>query len=288
MKQKAQSFHETMYMLVSEYGENILIEPRLEGLMADLLGGEYQYHSVMQRAVQTRIGQRIVDISRNAQNVDVAIDTLKHSFQEDNFYKPIIANYIIDSFSYALGLISQIDTDFSTLEENNTGEPSFVENEDGEFCGYYNSEGERCGFGILRKNNGSYYAGEWKLNLQMGFGIGFSESRQKYAGQWRINQKNGIGIEMQEDGIVYSGQWKNGKKHGIGSLFFPNGECLNSRFENNNLCDCLGIWYLQDKTFVQGKMTIKGPTGLCYHTLIDGTIQEEYWDEGKLIEIYKL
>lgn len=283
MKQEALSFHETMYMLVSECGENILMEPRLEGMIADLLGGEYLYHSVMRRAVQTRIGQRLVEIKRKANNVDIAIDALRHSFQEENFYKPVVASYMVDSFAYALGLIQQIDTDFSDSDEDNIGEPSFIEYDDGEFCGYNNKEGERCGFGILKESGGACYAGEWKLNMRMGLGIGFSETRKKYAGQWHIDQKNGIGMEMQEDGTIYSGQWKNGRKHGVGSLFFPNGECLNTRFENDNICDCQGIWYLQDKTFIQGKMTIKGPTGLCFHTLIDGTIQDEYWNEGTLV-----
>lgn len=284
MKQESLSFHETMYLLVSEYGESILMEPRLEGMIADLLGGEYLYHSVMRRAVQTHVGQRIVEISKNTNNIDIAIDALRHSFQEENFYKPNIASYMIDSFAYALGLIPYVETDFTESEEDNIGEPSFIEEEDGEFCGYSNTEGERCGFGILKETMGSYYAGEWNLNMRMGFGIGFSETRKKYAGQWRINQKNGIGIEMQENGIIYSGQWKNGKKHGVGTLFFPNGESLNTRFENDQICDCQGIWYLQDKSFVQGKMTIKGPTGLCFHTLLDGTIKDEYWNEGKLID----
>lgn len=284
MKQEIPSFHETMFMLVSKYGESILMDPRLEGMIADLLGGEYLYQSVMRRAVQTRIGQRIIEISHNLNNIDIAIDALRHSFQEENFYKPTAANYMVDSFAYALGLISEIDIELSKAEDDNIGEPSFIECDDGEFCGYNNAEGDRCGFGILKETKGAYYAGEWKLNMRSGFGIGFSESRQKYAGQWRINKKNGIGMEILEDGTIYSGQWKNGKKHGLGSLFFPNGECLNIKFENDYICDCPGIWYLQDNTFIQGKMTLKGPTGLCYHILMDGTIQDEYWSEGKLVE----
>ena len=220
---------------------------------------------------------------RNSSNIDIAIDALKQSFQEENFYKPNIAGYVIDSFAYALELISEIGTDVSISDQENRGEPSFIECQDGEFCGYNNLEGERCGFGILKESKGAYYAGEWKLNMRMGLGIGFSESRQKYAGQWHTNKKEGIGIEIQNDGTIYSGQWKNGKKHGIGSLFFPNGECLNTRFENDNICDCNGVLYLQDQSFVQGKMTSKGPTGLCSHTFRNGIIQKEYWEDGKLV-----
>ena len=120
--------------------------------------------------------------------------------------------------------------------------------------------------------------------MRMGVGIGFSTSRRKYAGQWRINKQEGIGIEIQDDGTVYSGQWKNGKRNGFGTLYFPNGESLSIIFIDDEIADVIGMWYLQDKSFVQGKMTMNGPTGLCFHTLLDGTIIEEYWNNGIIIK----
>ena len=69
-------------------------------------------------------------------------------------------------------------------------------------------------------------------------------------------------------------------KNGKGILYFPNGESLSTVFIDNQIADTVGIWYLQDQTFIQGKMTMKGPTGLCFHTLLDGTIIEEYWNNG--------
>lgn len=276
--------HDAMLSLVKEFGVSILAETRLEGLVADLLGGEYTFYPVMRRAVQTRVGQRLIDMSQSCVDSSLLIDNLKHSFQEENFLSPQAASYLIDSFAYALGLISEIETDSIDEELSHEGEPLFIETKDGEFCGYKNQDEERCGFGILKEPDGSYYAGEWNLDMRMGIGIGFSTTRRKYAGQWRINKQHGIGMELQDDGTIYSGQWKNGKKNGFGTIYFPNGESLTIMFADDKIADTIGIWSLQDQSFVQGNMTINGPTGLCFHTLCDGTIIEEYWKNGKLTE----
>lgn len=279
------SFHEAMSILVEEYGISILTESRLEGMMADLLGGEYAFYPVMRRAVQSRIGQRIIELSCQNFDYELALDNLKHSFQQENFLRPQAACYLVDSFAYALGLIPELgDSLMKGTDEDYKNEPLFAAYEDGEFCGYTDENHERCGFGILKKEDGSYYAGEWKLGMRMGFGIGFSTSREKYAGQWCINLQNGIGTQQQQDGTIYTGQWKNGKKDGYGTIYYPNGECLSAFFCNGELSDTQGIWCLRDHTIVQGRMTLNGPTDLCFHTLKDGTIVDEYWNNGKLKE----
>lgn len=274
------SIHNAMLLLVKEYGVGILAESRLEGLMADILGGEYTFYPVIRRSVQTRIGKRIIELSQSSTDYSIVIDNLKHSFQEENFLSPQAASYLVDSYAFALGLIPEVEHYYTDEELANEGEPIFIEVDEGEFCGYRNQENERCGFGILKEPEGSYYVGEWNLDMRMGVGIGFSTSRRKYAGQWRINKQHGIGIEIQDDGTVYSGQWKNGKRNGFGTLFFPNGESLSIIFVDDEIADVIGTWYLQDKSFLQGKMTINGPTGLCFHTLLDGTMIEEYWNNG--------
>ncbi len=277
---KHDSFHEAMCFLVKKFGPKILAEARLEGLMADMMGGEYSFYPVMRRAVQTNIGKRIMELTQDSPDPEFVIDNLKHTFQEENFLNPQAASYLIDSYAYSLGLIANIEQNLTDNDFTQEGEPIFIEVNDGEFCGYRNQEYERCGFGILKQPDGCYYAGEWNFDMRMGVGMSFSTARQKYAGQWRFNQHHGIGIEIQEDGIIYSGQWKNGMKNGKGILYFPNGESLSTVFIDNQIADTVGIWYLQDQTFIQGKMTMKGPTGLCFHTLLDGTIIEEYWNNG--------
>ena len=281
---KQYSFHEAMLFLVQEFGDEILTESRLEGLMADMLGGEYTFFPVMHRAVQARIGQRMVELSRHSSDYELVLDSLKHSFQEENFLNPQAASYLIDSYAYALGLVPEVEQNLTDHDFVQEGEPAFISVDEGEFCGYRNQENERCGFGILKEPDGCYYAGEWNLDMRMGIGIGLSTTRRKYAGQWRFDKQQGVGMELQEDGTVYTGQWKNGKKNGMGTLYFPNGESLSIFFLDDEIAETVGIWHLQDKSFVQGRMTINGPTGLCFHTLVDGTIIEEYWNNGKLIK----
>lgn len=278
------SIHDAMLLLVKEYGIGILAESRLEGLMADILGGEYTFYPVIRRSVQTRIGEKMIELSQSSKDLSIVIDNLKQAFQEENFLSPRAASYLVDSYAFALGLIPEVGKSLIDDDCACEGEPVFVEVDEGEFCGYRNQENERCGFGILKEPEGSYYVGEWKLDMRMGVGIGFSTTRRKYAGQWRINKQHGIGIEIQDDGTVYSGQWKNGKRNGFGTLYFPNGESLSIIFVDDEIADVIGVWYLQDKSFVQGKMTINGPTGLCFHTLLDGTIMEENWNNGKIIK----
>ena len=161
----------------------------------------------------------------------------------------------------------------------------FTRDNDEEYIGERNEEGERTGFGILKKIDGSIYAGEWKLNMRSGLGIetGF----EMFAGQWRSNVHNGIGIALLDNGIIYSGQWKNNKRDGWGNLFYPNGEVLSGIFKKDKHVNGMGFFRLQDRTIVFGEITPKGPTGICYHLLKDGSITQENWFNGKLLNNLK-
>jgi serine/threonine protein kinase len=157
----------------------------------------------------------------------------------------------------------------------------FTRDNDEEYIGERNEEGERTGFGILKKIDGSIYAGEWKLNMRSGLGIetGF----EMYAGQWRSNVHNGIGTALLNNGIIYSGQWKNGKRHGFGTIYIPNGTCYFTMFVNDKPCDGPAIWTLKDKALIYGNISEYGPTGICIHLLPDGRTNKEQWIKGKLL-----
>ena len=157
----------------------------------------------------------------------------------------------------------------------------FTRDNDEEFIGARNTENEKTGFGVLKKIDGTIYAGEWKLNMRSGIGIetGF----EKYAGQWRSNVHHGIGSIVQDNGIIYSGQWKNNKRDGWGTLFFPNGEILSGTFKKDKHVKGMGFYRLQDRTIIFGEITLKGPTGICYHLFNDGSILKENWLNGKLL-----
>lgn len=160
------------------------------------------------------------------------------------------------------------------------GELSFKEMNGIKYCGDISVDNERSGFGICKKENESYYAGEWKLDMRNGIGMEVNSVNSKYVGEWNFNRKNGIGTTIQTDGIRYSGEWKNGKMHGVGTLFYPNGERLCARFSNGLLQQGTGVYYLQDGSCIIGRMTMNGPDGKCLHYKNDGFYENEIWNNG--------
>lgn len=158
----------------------------------------------------------------------------------------------------------------------------FSREKDEEYIGCRNAENERSGFGVIKKIDGTIYAGEWLLDMRSGIGIETAKVRESYAGQWRTNVQHGIGMHIHETGLIYSGSWKNGKRNGWGNFFYPNGEVLFAKFKNDQIASKNGIYILKDDSIVQGKMTIQGPTGNCIRILPNGDVIEETWLNGKL------
>lgn len=281
------TLHELLLRIVDEFGEEILTENRLCSIISDLAFEEVaKYQSVVVCAVNDHIGHKLLAL-RELDDVDFSlkVNILKQAFQEENFLQHNIANYIIDSYIFALGWVDAIESvsieDF-TAAGSRVGELSFLTQADGDYCGNLGADGQRSGFGIMREEDGSYYAGNWKLNTRSGLGLTVDAERNKYAGEWRLNRRVGIGIEILSEGIRYAGEWKNGKKHGPSIIFFPNGERMSVRFVNGSISGEAGIFYLRDGTYVMGTMTMKGPDGRCLHYLHDGTFESEDWENGQI------
>lgn len=279
-------FHQLLAEIVQEFGEEVLTETRLRGIISDMGAGSgiVRFRTVIDRSISNHIGQKML-LMRDLDDADFSlrVNTLKQTFQEENFFRHGIADYIIDSYLFALGWIDDLEEYNETKDigvSGKKGELSFAERGDDEYCGNLNKDDERSGFGVCKREDGSYYAGEWKLDMKNGIGIDISVNRNRYAGEWRMNRRNGIGIQIQENGTRYSGEWKNGKMHGVGTLFYPNGECMCARFLNGKILEEMGgTYYLQDGTFVMGRMTMDGPEGICFHW-IRGVCEEENWKCG--------
>lgn len=283
----SKSFHELLLNIVQQFGEEILTQSRLKGIISDLgvKTDVFKFQTVVFRSISYNIGEKILQY-RNLDDADfyLRINTLKQTFQEDNFFQHGISDYIIDSYLYALGCIEQLEKYDLTQDNSNgnakAGELSFVERCGEEYCGNISKDNQRSGFGISKRDDGSYFAGEWKLNMKTGVGMEVTESRTKYAGEWRMNRKNGIGITLFDDGTRYSGEWKNGKMHGTGILYFPNGEQICANFSNGEIRRETGMFILKDGSAIVGIMTLHGPHGVCTHFLKDGTRVEEEWING--------
>ncbi len=277
-------FHELLSEIVQDFGEDILTEARLKGIISDMSAGSdiAKFQTIIGRSISYHIGQRILKF-RDLDEADflLRINTLKQTFQEENFFQHGISDYIIDSYLFALGWIDQLDGYEETVEGSaQSGELSFVERSGEEYCGNISKEDERSGFGISKREDGSYFAGEWKLDMKNGIGMDVAVGHAKYAGEWRLNRKNGIGVNIQFDGMRYAGEWKNGKMHGIGTLFYPNGERMCTRFANGEITQDVGVYFMQDGTSIIGRMTYHGPDGQCLHYRKDGSCDTEEWSNG--------
>lgn len=282
-----QTLHELLLLVVEEFGETVLTENRLKGLLSDLgCGVVDKYRHVIVRSVNDHLGQKIL-LLRELDDADFSLklNNIRQTFQEDNFFRYDIVNYIVDSYLFALGWIDTLEEYKEDADGSGSkaGELSFAERNDCEYCGNLNQEDERSGFGISRQDDRSYYAGEWKLDLKNGVGMQVEANHNKYAGEWRFNRRAGVGIQVLTNGIRYAGEWKNGKMNGIGILFYPNGERMCTLFRNGQPTeDHIGFYYLKDGSYVKGHMTWNGPDGNCEHVHTDGSLMNEIWSNGYL------
>lgn len=282
------TLHELLHYIVEEFGEAVLTESRLKGLLGDLgCGVADKYRHVIGRSVNDRLGQKIL-LLRELDDADFSLKlgNIKQSFQEENFFRHDIVDYIVDSYLFALGWIDAPEEYDEDANEGNgkAGELSFAERSGSEYCGNLNPDNQRSGFGIAKNEDGGYYAGEWKLDMKNGLGMHVEPGQNKYAGEWRLNRRAGVGIQILPNGMRYAGEWKNGKMNGHGILFFPNGERICALFRNGQPdASQTGFYYLKDGSFIGGRITIDGPDGPCtrYHT--DGSCTKESWDNGNLI-----
>lgn len=284
------SLHHLMAEAVKIFGEAVLAEDRLRGIIGDLGFAEFLvFQHVFTRSISDCVGEKILSFRElDEADFNLKISNLRQDFQENNFFKHGVADYVIDCYLFALGLLPDIreydpESDAGTVKE---GEISFVDHNGTQYCGNRNQDGQKSGFGIAKNEDGGYYAGEWKLNMKAGVGQMVDNRKNKYAGQMKMNRKAGVGVLVREDGYRYCGEWKNGRMNGCGILLHPNGESMYTTFSNDDVKNgAYGIYTFKDGTYVSGGMTVNGPDGSCTHTKLDGSVVEELWSDGKFIKI---
>lgn len=279
-------FHELLRRIVQDFGEDILSDSRLRGIISDLSIGSdaHRFQSIINRSISYHIGERIL-CCRDLDEADMnlRVNTLKQAFQEENFFQHGISDYIVDSYLFALGWLDHLDEYDATRDEagkGDAGEMFFVERNGEDYCGNISKDGLRSGFGVSKREDGSYFAGEWKLDMKVGLGMEVMDTRAKYAGEWKMSRRNGVGIALFEDGTRYSGEWKNSKMHGVGILHYPNGERMCASFVNGEIEKALGIYFLKDGSSIVGIMTSQGPHGTCLRFMRNGICESEEWVNG--------
>ncbi len=287
MHSESSSLHTVTRQVFLDFGERVFTEERLKGLIGDYGGiSVRKYDHVITQAIHYEIGAKLLKIHPEEESdYLLKLNNIRQNFQEENFFRHSIANYIIDCYLFAFGWIDDVgeyDEDDNN-SDTKAGELSFIEHCGLDYCGNFSEINEKSGFGIAKTPDNSYYAGEWKLNVRNGIGIEVCSKKNKYAGEWRLNRRAGVGIETMIDGKRYAGEWKNGKPHGLGILVYSNGEKMSAKFCNGCLVESsTGIYYFKDGSFVVGEMTKEGPSGLCSHYYKEDKVVTEEWYKGKI------
>lgn len=275
-----------MHSLVEQFGQNVIGEPRLRGLINDILPNDPISGRIIQCAVNSHLGTQILELQGLDDDIYfLRLANIKQTFQERNFLRHGVADYIVACFLFSLGWSDEIPVEIPENQEENgcpKGELSFEQQPNGMYyCGNRSKENERSGFGVERSEQNDYYAGEWKLNMRHGIGINVDKDQNKYAGEWSINRQKGVGVSITDNGYRYAGEWKNGKQNGAGILYLPDGKQICSIFKNGEMQEGEGICYLRDGSYLIGRMTTKGPDGYCRHFFPTGDMEQETWNHGQ-------
>ncbi len=285
MKQEQMLLYEVMRSLVEQFGQDVVGETRLRGLINDVMPNDRVSSQIIQCAVNSHLGAQLLELQGLDDDLyTLRLASIKQTFQERNFLRHGVADYIVDCFLYSLEWSDDIPNEIP--DEQNDGGPkgelSFEEEPNGMYyCGNRSKEGERSGFGVERSEQNDYYAGEWKLNMRHGIGIDVDKEQNKYAGEWSINRQKGVGVSILANGYRYAGEWKNGKRNGAGVLYLPDGKQICGIFKNGELQEGEGICYLRDGSYLIGRMTMEGPDGPCRHFYPSGDIEQESWEHGQ-------
>lgn len=269
---------DTLRDIVDQFGEEIVSENRLRGIICDYFPNNEEILHLMSVAISDHLGLQILGL-RDLEDADfdLRIANIQQAFQERNFLRSGVAEYITQCYLFSLGWRDNAP-DEDLLEDNASegGGMSFRETESGNYCGDINETGEKSGFGVEQRDT-SYYAGEWKMNFRHGLGIEIDEMQGKYAGEWNLNFQKGVGMKVFPDGRRYVGQWAAGKPNGPGMLFLPGGKCVSAVFCKGKMVESNGVCFLKDGSSIIGFMTEEGPRGECLHTYPDGNSEMEMW-----------
>ncbi|MBN1181159.1 MAG: hypothetical protein JXB49_02655 [Bacteroidales bacterium] len=106
---KNTELYEILAMIVKQQGTSIIGERVLKGMLSDYLPNlEKKYHNVLSKTFDDRIGQQLLDLANEEESVrKIKTSNLKESFKTNNGFDSS-ADYVIDSFLYALRWIDEV------------------------------------------------------------------------------------------------------------------------------------------------------------------------------------
>lgn len=131
--------------------------------------------------------------------------------------------------------------------------------------------------GMLRKENGEEYVGQFEQNIFHGFGCLKDVDGSLYTGSFSDGVKTGQGLLVEEDGTRYSGEFIDGLPHGLGEQSDPSGVSYRGFWEGG-VRQGVGVIDFGDGTSFTGEFE-NGLAASGQYDWGDGRISNSYQDD---------
>ncbi|KAK7199894.1 MORN repeat [Novymonas esmeraldas] len=94
------------------------------------------------------------------------------------------------------------------------------------------------------------YVGDWVAGRREGHGLLRRQDGSWYRGQWRRHVPHGRGeARLMPDGLVHRGEWCDGRRHGAGALTYPNGMTVEGVWVDDELQARVRVVYRDGSTY---------------------------------------
>lgn len=102
--------HQILFQIVRQFGRPIIGETRLKGIIADFMPQvDKKYINIFVKAINDKIAIKILALENEEASLrTIQLDNLKNSFKTNNGFSNS-ADYIFDSFLYALNMVNHVD-----------------------------------------------------------------------------------------------------------------------------------------------------------------------------------
>ncbi|CCW60044.1 unnamed protein product [Phytomonas sp. EM1] len=93
--------------------------------------------------------------------------------------------------------------------------------------------GQKHGLGVYQWAD-RVYIGEWVAGLRDGYGVLLRQDGSWYRGEWLADRRHGYGealLLLPERPLLYKGQWVKGLREGAGSLTYPSGVVVDGTWQ---------------------------------------------------------
>jgi hypothetical protein len=149
------------------------------------------------------------------------------------------------------------------------------------YSGFVDINYKRNGYGVLIKNNGKKYEGNWKNGTFTGWGRFIDIEGNLYEGYFEKAALNGKGEIHTLREYSYTGDFIKGQKHGVGSEETPEYSYIGD-FKNDKKEGLGKLIYTSLNDVYEGEFRHNGINGFGKYTWSNNDTYEGYFKEGKM------